>query len=78
VHTSFSDGPTEDLKNMLDLNVLGLSVCTQEALACMKQRGVDDGHIIHINRLVVLSLAVKERNTYKLVTVLGFSPRSFH
>jgi len=35
------------------LNVLGLSVCTQHALKSMKERGVDDGHIIHINRSVV-------------------------
>jgi NADP-dependent 3-hydroxy acid dehydrogenase YdfG len=37
---------------MLDVNVLGLSVCTKEALQSMKDRGVDDGHIIHINRFV--------------------------
>ncbi|PNF26475.1 Farnesol dehydrogenase [Cryptotermes secundus] len=47
--TSLSSGSTEELKRMLDLNVLGLSVCTKEALQSMKERGVDDGHIIHIN-----------------------------
>jgi NADP-dependent 3-hydroxy acid dehydrogenase YdfG len=46
----FLGGPTEKLKAMLDLNVLGLSVCTKEALQSMKERGVDDGHVIHINR----------------------------
>jgi short-subunit dehydrogenase len=49
---SFIDGSTEELKKMLDLNILGLSVCTKEALQSMKERGVDDGHIIHINRLL--------------------------
>jgi NAD(P)-dependent dehydrogenase (short-subunit alcohol dehydrogenase family) len=34
----------------MDLNVLGLSMCTKEALQSMKERGVDDGHIIHISR----------------------------
>ncbi|PNF26478.1 Farnesol dehydrogenase [Cryptotermes secundus] len=47
--TYLSSAPTEELKRMLDLNVLGLSVCTKEALQSMKERGVDDGHIIHIN-----------------------------
>ncbi|XP_069683455.1 farnesol dehydrogenase-like [Periplaneta americana] len=46
---SIIDGPTEELKKMLDLNVLGLSMCTKEALQVMKEKGVDDGHIIHIN-----------------------------
>jgi NAD(P)-dependent dehydrogenase (short-subunit alcohol dehydrogenase family) len=47
-----TDGPTENWRQIFDLNVLGLSVCTKEALQSMKERGVDDGHIIHINRLV--------------------------
>ena len=47
----FLGGSTEELKKMLDVNVLGLSVCTVQALQSMKERAVDDGHIIHINRL---------------------------
>ncbi|XP_069683461.1 farnesol dehydrogenase-like isoform X3 [Periplaneta americana] len=47
--SSIIDGPNEGLKEMLDLNVLGLSMCTKEALQLMKEKGVDDGHIIHIN-----------------------------
>ncbi|PSN29953.1 Dehydrogenase/reductase SDR family member 11, partial [Blattella germanica] len=43
------DGSPVDLKNMLILNVLALTLCTQEALKSMKDNGVDDGHIIHIN-----------------------------
>ncbi|XP_069683458.1 farnesol dehydrogenase-like isoform X1 [Periplaneta americana] len=46
---SIIDSSTDELKKMLDLNVLGLSMCTKEALQLMKEKGVDDGHIIHIN-----------------------------
>ncbi|PSN57034.1 Farnesol dehydrogenase [Blattella germanica] len=45
------DGPVDYWKSILDLNILALSVCTREALQSMKQRGVDTGHIIHINSI---------------------------
>jgi short-subunit dehydrogenase len=48
---TFLGGSTEELKKMLDINVLAVSVCTIQAVQSMKERGVDDGHIIHINRL---------------------------
>lgn len=32
------------------VNVLALSICTREAYQSMKERNVDDGHIININR----------------------------
>ncbi|KDR14274.1 Dehydrogenase/reductase SDR family member 11 [Zootermopsis nevadensis] len=43
------DGPIENWRHILDVNVLGLSICTKEAIHSMKERGVDDGHIVHIN-----------------------------
>jgi short-subunit dehydrogenase len=49
----FSDGPIENWRHILELNILGLSVCTKEAIQSMKERGVNDGHIIHINRQVL-------------------------
>nr|CAD7443479.1 unnamed protein product [Timema bartmani] len=48
--TSLTDGETSHWKQIFDLNVLGLSICTREAFKLMKEKGVDDGHIIHINR----------------------------
>ncbi|XP_060552493.1 dehydrogenase/reductase SDR family member 11-like isoform X2 [Ruditapes philippinarum] len=42
-------GKTEQWKNMLDVNVLGLCMCTREAVKSMRERGVDDGHVIQIN-----------------------------
>lgn len=35
---------------MLDVNVIALCLCTKEAVSSMRQRGVDDGQIIHISR----------------------------
>jgi NAD(P)-dependent dehydrogenase (short-subunit alcohol dehydrogenase family) len=46
-------GPVDNWRHVLDLNVLGLSICTKEAIESMKEKQVD-GHIIHINRSVTL------------------------
>jgi NAD(P)-dependent dehydrogenase (short-subunit alcohol dehydrogenase family) len=48
--TFIADGPVSQWRSVLDLNVLGLSLCTKQALQSMKESGVDDGHIIHISR----------------------------
>ncbi|XP_026466353.1 farnesol dehydrogenase-like [Ctenocephalides felis] len=45
-----SPGNTEDLRRVLDVNVMALSICTREAFNSMKDRNVA-GHIIHINSL---------------------------
>ncbi|XP_049771849.1 dehydrogenase/reductase SDR family member 11-like [Schistocerca cancellata] len=41
-------GQTAEWRHTLDVNVLGLSVCTREAVQSMLDRGVDDGFVIHI------------------------------
>ncbi|CAG2059212.1 unnamed protein product, partial [Timema podura] len=46
-----TDGETSHWKQIFDLNVIGLSICTREAFKLMKEKGVDDGHIIHINSI---------------------------
>ena len=57
---SITDGPVSQWRSVLDLNVLGLSICTKEALQSMKERGVDDGHIINISRCSNLATVVKD------------------
>ncbi|XP_034033413.1 dehydrogenase/reductase SDR family member 11a [Thalassophryne amazonica] len=44
-------GRTECWRNMMDVNVLALAICTREAYKSMKERNVDDGHIINISSL---------------------------
>ncbi|XP_072044242.1 dehydrogenase/reductase SDR family member 11-like [Amphiura filiformis] len=46
---SLLEGNTEKWRQMLDLNVMGLCVCTKEAVKSMRERNVDDGHIFHMN-----------------------------
>lgn len=44
-------GKTELWRNMIDVNVIAMSICTREAYQSMKERNVDDGHIININSM---------------------------
>ncbi|KAG1951376.1 dehydrogenase/reductase SDR family [Pimephales promelas] len=44
-------GKTSGWRTMMDVNVIGLSVCTREAYQSMKERNIDDGHIININSM---------------------------
>ncbi|CAJ1065165.1 dehydrogenase/reductase SDR family member 11-like [Xyrichtys novacula] len=44
-------GRTSGWKEMFDVNVLALCICTREAYQSMKERNVDDGQIIHINSM---------------------------
>ncbi|XP_063876182.1 dehydrogenase/reductase SDR family member 11-like isoform X2 [Scylla paramamosain] len=43
------NGKPEEWRRMMDINVIALCLCTREAVTSMLERGVDDGHIIHIN-----------------------------
>ncbi|XP_063308133.1 dehydrogenase/reductase SDR family member 11 isoform X2 [Pelobates fuscus] len=45
-------GKTEGWRTMIDVNVLAVSICTREAYQSMKERNVDDGHIININSIL--------------------------
>ncbi len=49
--TSLLGGKVDDWKSILDTNVLGLSICTREAVKSMKEKGIDDGHVINIGSM---------------------------
>ncbi|PNF16593.1 Dehydrogenase/reductase SDR family member 11 [Cryptotermes secundus] len=48
-YNTLTDGPWENWRKIIDVNVLGYSLCAKEALQSMRGKGVDDGHIININ-----------------------------
>ncbi|MBW2465449.1 MAG: SDR family NAD(P)-dependent oxidoreductase [Deltaproteobacteria bacterium] len=43
-------GDTEQWREMLEVNVLALSIATREAVADMRERG-DDGHVVHVSSM---------------------------
>lgn len=43
-------GSTEHWREMLEVNLLALCICTREALCDMRARG-DDGHVVHISSM---------------------------
>jgi 17beta-estradiol 17-dehydrogenase / 3beta-hydroxysteroid 3-dehydrogenase len=49
-HAPLVSGSTEHFREMLDVNVLALCICTREALRDMRARG-DDGHVIHVSSM---------------------------
>jgi 17beta-estradiol 17-dehydrogenase / 3beta-hydroxysteroid 3-dehydrogenase len=50
-HAPLVSGSTEAWREMLEVNVLALCIFTREAIADMRRRGVDDGHVIHISSM---------------------------
>ncbi len=48
--TPLVGGSVDAWREMLDLNVLALCVCTSEAVSDMRRRG-DDGHVIHLSSM---------------------------
>jgi len=48
--TPLMSGSTEAWREMLEVNVLALTVCTREAISHMRQRG-DQGYVIHISSM---------------------------
>jgi 17beta-estradiol 17-dehydrogenase / 3beta-hydroxysteroid 3-dehydrogenase len=47
---SLIDGNTEYWREMLDINVLALCICTREAISQMRKHG-DEGYIIHVSSM---------------------------
>ncbi len=48
INSSLLEGNVENWETMLKTNILGYTICTREAVKSMKEKGIDDGHIINI------------------------------
>lgn len=46
---TFTEGKTDDFKNIFDVNVIAACVCIREAVKLIKANGIF-GHVIVINR----------------------------
>ena len=57
-------GETEHWRNILDVNVLGLSICTREFYQAQKASGVDNGYIINICSIVGHIVGPSRRNHF--------------
>ncbi|XP_055947849.1 dehydrogenase/reductase SDR family member 11-like [Argiope bruennichi] len=59
-------GSTAEFRNMLDVNVMALCICTQQSFQLMQEKGIDDGQIIHISSMLghKLSTAVPGAHFY--------------
>lgn len=42
---------TAQMRQMTDVNIIGLCVCTREAVKLMEEANIDDGHIIHVSSM---------------------------
>ena len=51
-NTSILEGKVEQWSSIFNVNVLGLTICSREAVKSMKEKGIDDGHIINIGSIV--------------------------
>ncbi len=46
----FADGTVAEWRQMLDINVVALCLCSRETVKSIKERNTNLGHIININR----------------------------
>ncbi|CAL4127279.1 unnamed protein product, partial [Meganyctiphanes norvegica] len=46
------EGTPDEWREMLDVNIVSLCLCTKEAVRSMRERGVNDGQVIHISSIL--------------------------
>ncbi|XP_076072327.1 dehydrogenase/reductase SDR family member 11-like isoform X1 [Mytilus galloprovincialis] len=69
-------GETKDWREMVDVNIIGLTICTREAVKQMREKGANDGHVFLLNSIsghLVITYAIGHfySATKHAVTALG-------
>ena len=54
---------------MMDINVLALCLCTKLAVNSMRDRGVDDGQVIHISRYRIFYLKILVISSNRIISL---------
>jgi hypothetical protein len=52
-YLSLAEGSPDEWRHLLEVNVVALCLCTKEAVASMRRRNVEDGHIFNLSRSVL-------------------------
>ena len=70
---TIDENNSENLRSVIDTNLMGLVFCTREAVKSIKERNVD-GHIIHINSIAGHFLPYnKEGDSYGIYSASKFA-----
>ncbi|XP_013772396.1 dehydrogenase/reductase SDR family member 11-like [Limulus polyphemus] len=51
INTTLLEGDTDSWRRMLEVNVMGLCICTRESIKLMRENSINDGQIIHISSM---------------------------
>ncbi|XP_046330246.2 dehydrogenase/reductase SDR family member 11-like [Haliotis rufescens] len=66
--TSLMEGNSSQWREMLDVNVLALCICSREAYKSQRERGVNDGHFILINSMSGHRIQLSKSNHFYAAT----------
>ncbi|XP_049856165.1 farnesol dehydrogenase-like [Schistocerca gregaria] len=68
---SLTEATEEDMRRVVEVNLLGLSLCTREAVRLMLDQGVHDGHIVHIGSALAQRLPETSEGALSVATKHG-------